>query len=171
MSDTAIHRVTKRGPDSFEALGEVTEAGELKMFDRGHMIRWIQSMQPGTYVVSLKSVSAPKVRSIKANNYYWSQVLEPMSRENSDGDQSPEDIHDAMCEMFLPNEPKRVEFFNRMTGEQIEIKTDGRRTSKQNPTEFYHFVEKVRKFALEFLGVVTEDPDPSYWQRSKTKQE
>lgn len=109
------------------------------------------------------------LRSERANNYYWGQVLTPMSVEGSDGDQSPEEIHDAMCAMFLPNEPKRVEFFNRMTGEALSVDTDGRRSSKLQGEEFYVFVEKVRKFALEFMGVRTENPDPEYWRRRARK--
>lgn len=104
-------------------------------------------------------------RSERANAYYWGCVLAPMSKDGSDGDQSPEEIHDAMCEMFLPNEKKRVEFFNRMTGECMAVETDGRRTSKLTGGPFYDFVEKVRKFALEFMGIVTEDPDPAYWRK------
>ena len=92
-----------------------------------------------------------------------------MSKEGSDGDQSPEEIHDAMCAMYLPNESKRVEFFNRMTGERLEVETDTRRSSKQSASEFYDFVEKVRKFALEFMGVRTEDPDPEYWRKRERK--
>lgn len=108
-------------------------------------------------------------RSEQANAYYWGQVLTPMSKDGSDGDQSPEEIHDAMCAMFLPDEPKRVAFFNRMTGETLEVETDARRSSRLKGDEFYTFVEQVRKFALEFLGVRTEDPDPNYWRKRLTK--
>lgn len=109
------------------------------------------------------------LRSERANAYYWGQVLTPMSVESSDGDQEPEEIHDAMCAMFLPNEHKRVEFFNKMTGEYLEVETDGRRSSKLHGEDFYQFVEKVRKFALEFMGVRTEDPDPEYWRKRARK--
>ncbi len=108
-------------------------------------------------------------RSLRANNYYWSVVLTRMSMDGSQGDQSPEEIHDAMCEMFLPNEKKRVDFFNAMTGERLTMETERRRTSKLTGAPFYDFVEKVRKFALEFMGIVTEDPDPSYWRQRNTK--
>lgn len=104
-------------------------------------------------------------RSIQANNYYWGCVLTPMSESGSAGDQSPEEIHDAMCARFLPDEHKRVAFFNAMTGDRLEVEIDTRRSSKLKGDEFYDFVEKVRKFALEFMGVVTEDPDPLYWRK------
>lgn len=109
-------------------------------------------------------------RSIRANNYYWSCVLEPMSQDTSAGDASAEDIHDAMCQRFLPDEKKRVAFFNQMTGENMEIETDGRRSSRLQGDEFYDFVEKVRKFALEWMQLRTEDPDPQYWRKRLTTE-
>jgi hypothetical protein len=101
-------------------------------------------------------------RSERANAYYWSTVLALIAKEN---EQTPEDVHDAMCEMFLPNERKRVEFFNRMTGEVLTVETDGRRSSKLSGGEFYDFVERVRLWGVEFLGVITPDPDPEYWRK------
>jgi hypothetical protein len=106
-------------------------------------------------------------RSEQANAYYWSCVLTPISESTSAGDQAPEEIHDAMCAMFLPDEKKRVEFINRFTGESIEVEVDGKRSSKLKGDEFYRFVEQVRKFALETLGVHTEDPDPHYWRKQR----
>lgn len=108
-----------------------------------------------------------RIRSQKANAYLWGHVYDEMSKHTG---HSPEDIHDAMCERFLPNEHKRVEFFNHMTGEQLTVETDGRRSSNQTPTDFYDFVENIRGFALEFLGVETQDPDPEYWRRSKRQR-
>lgn len=151
--------------EHFEALGFITDRGALEMENREAMLTALRYFPRGASVVVSVTVGGRKLRSLKANNYYWGQVLTVMSKEGSDGDQSPEEIHDAMCVMFLPNEHKRVEFFNRLTGERLEVETDGRRSSKQSSTEFYDFVERVRKFALEFMGVRTEDPDPSYWRK------
>lgn len=101
-------------------------------------------------------------RSQRANNYYWSQVLTPMARESGN---TVEEIHEAMCQRFLPNEHKRVEFFNRVTGECLAIETDSRRSSKLSIHDFYDFVESVRAFAAEFLQLRTDDPDADYWRK------
>ncbi len=77
-----------------------------------------------------------------------------------------EEFHDAMCEKFLENEHKRVEFFNKMTGETLTVEIDGRRSSKLKAQPFFDFVELVRAFGRDWLGVITEDPDPEYWQKS-----
>jgi hypothetical protein len=104
------------------------------------------------------------LRSIQANNYYWSQVATVLAKENG---QTPEEFHDAMCVLFLPNESKRVEFFNKMTGESLTVEVDTRRSSKLTGGPFYDFVERVRLWGVEFLGVITEDPDPEYWRKRK----
>ena len=106
------------------------------------------------------------VRSRQANAYYWSCVLEPMAK---DQEMTAEEVHDAMCARFLPNEAKRVEFFNKLTGEELAVYTDGKRSSKLAGNHFYDFVERVRLFALEFLGVRTEDPDQAYWRKRVSK--
>lgn len=155
--------------EHYEGLGFITDRGGLEMEDRNAMIAALRDFPRGASVVVNVTVGGRKLRSIQANRYYWGHVLDLMSKEGSGGDQSPEEIHDAMCAMFLPNEHKRVEFFNKLTGETLEVETDTRRSSKQSPTEFYDFVEKVRKFALEFLGVQTQDPDPAYWRKRARK--
>ncbi len=106
-------------------------------------------------------------RSEEANAYYWGVVLKLMAAHT---EHSPEEIHDAMCEQFLPNERKRVEFFNRMTGEVLTVNTDHRRSSKLHGAPFYDFVELVRMWARDFLGVDTPDPDPNYWRKRQEKR-
>lgn len=101
-------------------------------------------------------------RSQKANAYLWGVVYDLMAK---DQEMTPEEIHDAMCERFLPNEQKRIAFFNRMTGECLEVETEGRRSSKLAGEPFFDFVERVREFARDFLNVHTPPPDPDYWRK------
>lgn len=104
-------------------------------------------------------------RSERANRYYWGVVLALLAK---DQEMTPEEMHDAMCEQFLPNERKRIEFFSRMTGETLDVEIDPRRSSKLKGDEFFDFVERVRLWGLEFLGVVTPDPDQDYWRKRAT---
>ncbi len=153
--------------EQFEAEGYVDDAG----FHLDNLERFrdaARQFKHGRVLFSMKA-AGKQTRSQRANRYYWSQVLGPMSKEGSEGDQTPGEIHDAMCSMFLPDERKRVEFFNRMTGEQMEVEIDPRRSSKLAGDEFFTFVEQVRKFALEFMGVHTEDPDPDYWRKRQRR--
>lgn len=127
---------------------------------------WLMTLLDKDVVLVAKE--ATNTRSERANAYYWSTVLPLLAKEN---EQTEEEVHDAMCELFLPNERKRVEFFNRMTGETLAVECDGRRSSKLSGGKFYDFVERVRLWGVEFLGVVTPDPDPEYWRKRQRRSE
>jgi len=101
-------------------------------------------------------------RSDKANRYYFSAVLEPMAEHNGD---SVKEMHAHMCEMFIQSDMKKGKFINEMTGEIVVVVSDVRRSSKLTGAPFFDFVEEVREFARNFLGVETEDPDPDYWRK------
>jgi hypothetical protein len=106
-------------------------------------------------------------RSAKANRYYWGVVLDLIEQHTGT---KADDIHDAMCEQFLPNEQKRVAFFNKLTGEELAVDVDTRRSSKLTGMAFYDFVEDVRQWARDFLQVETPDPDPEYWRKRPSKR-
>lgn len=106
------------------------------------------------------------VRSREANAYLWGHVYVEMAKHSG---HSAEELHDFMCEKFLPSEKRRAEFYNRMTGECVEIETDGRRSSKLTGNAFYEFVEQVRQFAVEFMDVQTQEPDPAYWRKHQRR--
>ena len=106
----------------------------------------------------------PMTRSTEANAYLWGVVYETIVISLSDGT-TADDMHEVMCQKFLPDESRRVEWFNRTTGESIEATIDPRRSSRLGGLEFYDFVEKVRAFGRDFLGVQTPDPDPTYWRK------
>lgn len=136
------------------------EAGKLQAFTSAQ-IRATLKQHAGTPIeVRIRRHKA--TRSERANRYLWGVVYKLLAKEN---EQTPEDFHDAMCAMFLPDEKKRVEFFNKMTGECLTVEIDPRRSSKLKGDEFYDFVERVRLWGLEFLGVITPDPDKDYWRK------
>jgi hypothetical protein len=111
--------------------------------------------------VDITIVKHTRRRSLQANHYYWGNVLQAI--EDYTG-QPKQDIHDAMCALFLEDERRQVEFFNKLTGECFEIDVT-RRSSKLTGDKFFDFVENVRQWAREKLGVETRDPDSEYWRR------
>jgi len=118
---------------------------------------------PRHFVGKSVTVTEEKLtRSQKANRYYWGVVLDLASLSCG---QSVDDIHDAMCCKFLPDERKRVDFVNTLTGEVESVQIDPRRSSKLNRMEFYDFVELVREWVRDFLGVDTPPPDQDYWRK------
>lgn len=135
--------------------------GQLKPENLDAFREAIRQLPDGRY--SLRLEPWKNRRSARANAYLWGHVYEEIAQHTG---HTPEDIHDFMCERFLPNERKRVEFFSRLSGEVLAADVDTRRSSKLTGTPFYDFVENVRQFAREFLGVETQDPDPEYWRRA-----
>lgn len=106
-------------------------------------------------------------RSAQANAYYWGVVVQAAHEESG---QAPNDIHSYWCELFLPDEKKRLEFFNRLTGERLQVTVDTRRTSRLTGHAFYDFVENCRLWCQEYLNVTTPDPDPDFWRKRDRKE-
>lgn len=111
--------------------------------------------------VELTVDEASHIRSIQANRYYWGVVLTTM--EDSNIGYTKEEFHELMLAKFATR--KHYEIVNRHTGEVVEEYDLVERSSTLSGKNFYRFVELVRQFLAEFYGVVTEDPDPSYWQK------
>lgn len=136
--------------------------GRLKVLDESSFRRdWAAVGEGQELELCLRETTRARLRSKKALGYYWGVVLQIAETETG---QPAEDIHDAMVERFVPSEAKRIEFFNKMTGEQIEIQVEQRHSPKSGG-KFYDFVEEVRMFLREFLSIETPDPDPEYWRK------
>lgn len=149
--------------------GHIDDGGRLMMLTAEAPARQTYYRTLAGQDVGISIKPWKRQRSEEANAYLWGHVYEEAAKRLGEGDMDPEEIHDAMCALFLPNETKRVEFYNRMTGDSLTVDyTDTRRSSKLKGDEFYTFVERVRKKLLE-LGVPTDDPDPNYWRKRVRK--
>jgi len=147
--------------------GRVDIQGRLRM-ERVERIRHdarIVALTGKDVVVTIRDAKA--TRSERANAYLWSTVYKLMALEQcgKDSEEAKSAIHDAMCERFLTNQRRQVEFFNRLTGEVLTVDTDPRRSSKLAGDAFFDFVEDVREFARTWMQVETPDPDPDYWRK------
>jgi hypothetical protein len=104
-------------------------------------------------------------RSDRANAYLWGVVYPAIIAGSHCDGLTDVELHDALCEKFLPTEAKQAEFFSRLTGETLTVTTQ-RRSSALSGGPFYDFVEQVREFGRTFFGVDTPDPDPEYWRKA-----
>ena len=104
----------------------------------------------GPVVIRVERVTA--TRSQQANAYLWGVVYRLMAEETG---HDPEEIHDDMCLRFLS---KTLTWVNEQTGEVEERQVPGRSRSL-DVTEFHEFVERVRLFAAEWLGLTIPDPE------------
>lgn len=144
--------------EEYIAAAEVVEPGILKMTEasRAAMARAMKGFKRGHVDVIVRPHFVK--RSSRANRYYHGPVLNAIVLET---EQDHDSIHDVMCEKFIP--PQTVTFVNKHTGETEERQVPGR-SSRLSVSEFYHFVEQVRLWAAEWLGITIEDPDPE-WRR------
>lgn len=129
--------------------------GKLKVRNQRDFNEAMSAMADGEVVVTIEKRRA--TRSQRANRYYFGVCLNLISEATG---HTVDELHDDMCLRFLT---KRVNYTNPETGEVDEREVPGR-SSKLNVNEFYDFVERVRQFGAEFLGLAIPDPDPEHWR-------
>lgn len=98
-------------------------------------------------------------RSLQANRYYFGVCLKLIS-EYSGYDVN--EAHEAMKALFLP---KALAFCNG-NGIVVDEIVIGGSTRQMNTNDFHDFIERVRRFAAEDLGLNIPDPDPDWWLKS-----
>lgn len=109
----------------------------------------------GMYEVTIQ----PKrdTRSLRANAYYWSCVVQPFFEFLRDQEiqlTDPEQAHNEIKKIVLGT------FFVK-TGKSIfEVPAS---TKKMNVEEFADYVDRARVWLAAMVGIETPDPDPMYW--------
>lgn len=91
-------------------------------------------------------------RSIKQNGYYWSVVVAMVNKALRDigHDVRPEDTHAFLKEKFNGEDI--------CNGDGEVIGRIGGSTTLLNKPEMHEYIESIRRFASEYLGVVIPDP-------------
>lgn len=111
------------------------------------------SLKDGRYLITIKDM---RKRSLPQNAYYWAVVV-PLVRAGLyeagyDEVQDNDDAHEVIKQVHL-----RKRIVSKQTGDVIDI---AGHTKKLTIPEFNDFIERVSKWAAEFLGVVI--PAPSH---------
>lgn len=98
-----------------------------------------------------------KKRSLAQNRVYWALVVDPIrvGLQETGNYWSKEKVNEYLKFKFL-----RCWRTNQATGEQFE---DIQSTSELSTVQFEDFRLECKEFALDFLGVTLQDPDPDYW--------
>lgn len=136
-------------------VGGYVEAGKVhldnKLLFDAALMRW-----EGRVVLTLESEEL--TRSDRAHRYYFGVVLKLIAESIG---HSIDELH----EVFKAEWNSRTIFWtNTKTGEMTERKI-AQSTTKLKVDEFYDYVENVRFYAAQELGVITPDPDPEYWKK------
>lgn len=111
-----------------------------------------RNLKDGKHIVTVKDY---RKRSLPQNAYYWS-VMVPMIRDGLynngfDDVTDNEDAHEVIKMEFLT---RRI--VSKQTGDVKDIYGS---TTKLSITEFNQFIEKVCKWAAEYLGVNIPSPN------------
>lgn len=111
-----------------------------------------RNLKDGKHIVTVKDF---RKRSIPQNAYYWS-VMVPMIKEG---------LYEAGFDEITNNDEaheiiKQVHLSKRMTSKQTgDIIDISGSTTKLSITEFNEFIERVCKWAAEYLGIQIPSPN------------
>jgi hypothetical protein len=137
------------------------ERGKLVLTNRALFADLVKNLGDGSYELSLRKLRA--TRSIQANRYWWGVVVHLFSEHTG---HTPEEIHEWAKAKFIP---KRLALLNGNGDVQDEYVIGGS-TRKMKVDEFYEFVEHVRTFGNEQLGLNIPPPD-KLWRVRETPDE
>lgn len=144
-----------------EAIGTgVLHHGKVEWDDAPGFSDALKCLPDGGVVVRVTLATPRAVRAVKLNRYYFGHVLRLIADHNGD---DVEDLHAFMCARFLR---RRVYVVNKHTGDCEEVEVVDR-SSTLDGEAFWEFVLQVRRFAAEFFGVETQDPDPAWRQQQE----
>ena len=129
--------------------GKIDDSHELDLFqkDQGIFKVWMDSFKPGTFVsMVIKYDGVKKIRSYKANNYYWGVVIkyccDGLGYELHEKDL----VHEALKMKFLGSE--------QIIGLRISPST-----SSLESKDFWNYIETIRTYMVSVFGIYIPDPN------------
>lgn len=102
-------------------------------------------------------------RSLAANAYYFGHVL---ARAHEHTGHSAADLHEFFRHRFLTKAVILTDRHGVIVGEE----RIGQTTTTLNKVQFFDYVQQVRMFLLEELGVVTDEPDPNWKAKAEGRE-
>lgn len=108
-----------------------------------------QSLKDGKYLLE---ISGADKRSNPQNRYYWGLVVPLIQKGIKDlgTELTKEETHE-----FLKARFNLSDLVNKQTGEAISIPVS---TTRLNKEQFSEYIEKIQRFASEFLSITIPDP-------------
>lgn len=124
---------------------------------RSALISRVQGLD-GKYRVTLKKVF--RGRSVNQNAFYWAAVIPCLASAITES--WGETISNGETHIFLKDKFLSQPVINRKTGEVMGFKQDS--TTKLNVSQFCEYLDKIIKFAGEFLNVEVPEANADYWR-------
>ena len=128
--------------------------GKLKLYDQQLFLEHVKKFEGKSVTLSLEKGGK---RSNQQNRYYWSVIIKYIVEHTG---QDADDVHE-----YLKGKFNAVEFEipRKDTGEVVDQARIGRTTTKMTTIEFMQYVEKIQRWASEFLGIAIPDPNQTEW--------
>jgi len=124
--------------------------GKLHVRAWSKLAQAIRRWRDGEYTITIARKHAH--RSQRANKYYWGVVIALLSEHTGI---DPDDLHLYLKARFLP---KKLAVCDG-NGSIVDECVLGGSTSQLNVVEFYDYVQRIKQWALESLGVEIPEPD------------
>ena len=136
--------------ESYAAVAEM-QAGELHIGTRvrAGMVAAFKEFDDGPVIVTVERGRPKTLRDVKANRYLWKLLTAIAVASES----TKEIVHDDMCDRFLRTE---VLYIHPDTGE-ISEREFVRGTKHLSAKEFATFLDQIKAWALDALGLAFED--------------
>ena len=123
--------------------------GKLKVRLTPDFQAGLKSFRDGPVTVRIERKRAS--RSHKANAFYWGVVVAELSEHTG---HTPEELHEYLKARFIP---KRLALANQ-NGEVVDELVIGGSTVKLDVVQFYEYVQEIKQWALDSLGVLIPEP-------------
>lgn len=138
--------------EKLELLAYTTEHGIFHIQNRQRLIEWAK-MNPGKQLMIRVDKRGSK-RSTPQNRYYWGVVVAEVRLGFLEigYDMTAEQTHDWLKEKFNP-----IIVENKL-GVTIEMPGS---TTQMTKTQFSEYIEKIARFAAEYLGITIPSPNES----------
>lgn len=128
---------------------EKTSKG-LKILNRPNFDSYVERLDDGTYFLSIEKYE-PR-RSIDANNYYWHLIGIIKEHLSELGTITDKDTLHEFFKLKFNSE----EFLDPVTDKVEQIPKP---TSKLNSPDFWQYIEKIKMYCAEGMGLVLPEPN------------
>jgi hypothetical protein len=127
------------------------ESGRLEIHNRERFVDAIKAARDGPVIVTIERAHA--TRSASQNAYYHGVVVKLISEHTG---YSPKETHELLKALHLPRDLASDGRNGVLMGAEQYVL--GGSTAKLNKVEFGEFVEAVRRWAAEEIGLAIPDP-------------
>lgn len=134
-----------------ELTGHIEQDGKAHIFNRKDLEKWFTN-NAGRYF-TIRVERRKKKRSNEQNAYWWGVVVPIVQNALNDlgHECSKEEVHETLKAKF-----NYKEIVNEDTGEVLQMPVS---TTEISTTDFMLLIDKVQRFAAEFLSVTIPDPN------------